>query len=263
MNAITSFQTYSISIYNMWIFLLFAYAASLSQEECLNQLNNLEIEIGCIKLLTSKVLGYSLVIISVVLKFPQIAKILKNKSVEGISLTSFYFETLVFSISAAYGIHQKMPLNTFGEHVFISFQCLTQVLLFWHYGKVPVSNKIKALVFFFGLWVPSMFSELFPTHLQISVPERFWTYIPIYVMTMNAIVKLSQIKTNYSNGSTGNLSFITNFLNTYGTICRIVTTLVELSDVYLLVCYLAGFTWNLILMVQFWVYWNVKTTKKD
>ena len=247
----------------MWILLVFTLAASLSQQECLVQLENFEVETGCIKLLASKVLGYSLVVISVVLKFPQIAKILKNKSVEGISLTSFYFETLTFSISAAYGIHQKMPLNTFGEHVFITFQCLTQVLLFWHYSKVTASQKIKALGFFLGIWVPTMFSDLFPAHLQVPVPESFWTYIPIYVMTMNSVVKGSQIKTNYLNGSTGNLSFVTSFLNTYGTICRIVTTSVELSDIYLLVCYLAGFTWNLVIMVQFWIYWNVKTTKKD
>lgn len=242
--------------------MLFIFGHAANQEECLIQLKNLSLDPMCIKLLTSKALGYSLVCISVILKFPQIAKILRNRSVEGISLTSFYFETLVFSISAAYGIHQNMPLNTFGEHVIISFQCLAQVALYWIYGKVTHVQKLKALLFFLVIWVPTIFSDLFPKDFQIPVPEQFWRYIPIYVMIMNTVVKLSQIRVNYSNGSTGNLSFITSFFNTYGTICRIVTTLVELSDIYLLICYLAGFSWNLIIMAQFWMYWNVKS-KKD
>ena len=46
----------------------------------------------CIKFAISKAIGYSIIAGSAILKVPQILKILKNKSVEGISKFLFYFE---------------------------------------------------------------------------------------------------------------------------------------------------------------------------
>lgn len=48
----------------------------------------------CIKLTLSKGIGYAIIAGSFILKVPQIAKILKAGSVEGISRSLFYLETL-------------------------------------------------------------------------------------------------------------------------------------------------------------------------
>jgi len=46
----------------------------------------------CVKFLISKLLGLAIVGGSAILKLPQIAKILSNKSVEGLSSTAVYME---------------------------------------------------------------------------------------------------------------------------------------------------------------------------
>ena len=48
--------------------------------------------VECIKLTISKCIGYAIVAFSAILKVPQILKILKNGSVEGISKFLFYIE---------------------------------------------------------------------------------------------------------------------------------------------------------------------------
>ena len=185
------------------------------------------------------------------LKFPQILKIYQKSSVEGISLTSFYFETLGFSIMAAYAIHNGQPFSTYGEHAIISVQCVIQVLLFWSIKKVDIGEMIKigggSLIF----WFIPLFGNL--------MPEPFWMYVPAYCIAMNLVVKISQIKTTYNNGSTGNLSFITNLMNLFGTLSRIFTTFTELNDPMLLLSYMIGASLNSFIFMQFMFYWNVRS----
>ena len=238
----------------MILFLLVAAASALSPQECLHQLQHFSLEKDCFNLLLSKFLGYSLVGASLMLKFPQILKIYHNSSVTGISLTSFYVETLGFSIMAAYGFHNGQPFSTFGEHALISVQCVIQVLLFWNIGKVGFTERATVGVMFLSLWVVPLFGDL--------MPEVFWKYVPIYTTLMNLVVKISQIRVIFETGSTGNLSFITNLLNFLGVLSRIFTTLTELNDPMLLTSYMVGAILNAIIMAQFAFYWNAVSPKK-
>lgn len=242
----------------MFLFLLISSALSATQEECLVQLSNLSLDSPCTILLISKSLGYSFVLLSFVLKLPQILKIIQNQSITGISLTSFYIETLAFSICAAYGLHRGMPISTYGEHVVITIQCLVQNILYWRFSDLNTGHKAKAAGFFFLFWVPVILGERLPLPFTLVLPEMFWAYVPFYIAGMNIVVKCSQIKTNYVGGSTGNLSFVTSFFNLYGTSLRIITTLTELNDLAWLSMYLVGFTLNVIIVSQFWRYWDVK-----
>jgi mannose-P-dolichol utilization defect 1 len=234
----------------MLFFLLLAMTSALTPMECIDKLQRYDLDKACLSLLLSKCLGYALVCASVMLKFPQIFKIVKNSSVEGISLTAFYIETLGFSIMAAYSIRNQQPISTYGEHASISIQCIIQVLCFWFIGKVSNTHKLLAGSFFIFGWVIPLFGQL--------IPELVWEYVPIYCTAMNMVVKISQIKANYVNGSTGNLSFITNFLNFLGTLSRIFTTLTELNNPILLFNYLTGAMMNGVIMLQFAMYWNTK-----
>ncbi|OMJ79486.1 hypothetical protein SteCoe_20496 [Stentor coeruleus] len=235
----------------MLVFFLLSLTQALSPEECISNLSNYEIDQQCLSLLLSKSLGYSIVGASLMLKFPQILKIYKNSSVSGISLTSFYFEVLGFSIMAAYGLHRQQPFSTYGEYAIISIQCIIQVILYWALGGVSRKHIITISNSFMFLWFIPLFGNI--------LPEFFWNYVPIYGIGMNSIVKISQIFANYNNGSTGNLSFITNFMNLAGTIARIFTTFAELSDTLLLLNYSWGALLNFIIIIQFVVYWNDKS----
>ena len=139
----------------MLFFVFIGLTSALTPGECIEKLTNYSIDGACFQLLLSKLLGYLMISASLMLKVPQLLKIYKNSSVEGISLTSFYFEVLGFSIMSAYSIHNSNPFSTYGELVIISIQCILQVLLFWTVGNVSYSHKIQAGTFFvFGWFIP-------------------------------------------------------------------------------------------------------------
>lgn len=75
----------------------------------------------CIKLTVSKILGTSIVLFSTILKVPQILKIVKGKSVEGLSFSSLVFETTLYFFTVSYNLFKSNPFSLYGENVFIIF----------------------------------------------------------------------------------------------------------------------------------------------
>ena len=59
------------------------------------------------------------------------------------------------------------------------------------------------------------------------------------------------------NGTTGQLSFITAYLNWAGNAARIFTTLQETEDMLMIATFTTSFTVNSIVLFQFYWYWNV------
>jgi mannose-P-dolichol utilization defect protein 1 len=66
----------------------------------------------CAKLLLSKLLGVGLVIGGSAVKVPQIAKIIKARSGQGISLVSYLLETVAYSVTLAYNYRHGHPFST-------------------------------------------------------------------------------------------------------------------------------------------------------
>jgi len=67
------------------------------KEGCLEKFLKLDIsDIDCIKFTISKGIGYAIVVGAGILKIPQIIKILKNGSVEGLNNYSYYIESVVY-----------------------------------------------------------------------------------------------------------------------------------------------------------------------
>ena len=83
--------------------------------------------------------------------------------------------------------------------------------------------------------------------------------IPIKVFFL---LQLTQIYATYSDQSTGQLSFVTSFLNFAGTASRIFTTLQETQDPIMLVMYISNFILNGIIVLQFFVYKSSSSSDK-
>jgi len=67
------------------------------KDGCLEKFLKLDIsDMDCIKFTISKGIGYAIVVGAGILKIPQIMKILKNSSVEGLNNYSYYIESLVY-----------------------------------------------------------------------------------------------------------------------------------------------------------------------
>jgi mannose-P-dolichol utilization defect protein 1 len=80
-------------------------AAPVDLQKCIQDLKNFEFEPSCVQLLISKALGYGVIVGSSIVKLPQIVNIVKSGSVAGLSLNSFYFEVLAFTLSSSYAIY--------------------------------------------------------------------------------------------------------------------------------------------------------------
>ncbi len=108
----------------------------LLTERCWNILAvNKILDFGCIKMLMMKVLGYSIVVVSVIVKVPQVIKILKAGSTEGLSELVLYTETLGYMIGFFYPFHYSQPFSAYGENLFIAIQSLIILGLLWYYNR--------------------------------------------------------------------------------------------------------------------------------
>ncbi|KAJ4828973.1 hypothetical protein Tsubulata_036933 [Turnera subulata] len=79
-------------------------------------------EKDCLLPLISKLLGYLIVAASTTVKLPQILKILKHRSVRGLSVTAFELEVVGYTITLAYCVHKGLPFSAFGEYAFLLIQ---------------------------------------------------------------------------------------------------------------------------------------------
>ena len=75
--------------------------------------------------------------------------------------------------------------------------------------------------------------------------------------------RLPQIWSIYRESSTGNLSFLTCFLNFAGTAARVFTSLQEVNDNTVIMLFTTSLLMNGIIVTQFAIYWNSDKKKKS
>ncbi|KAL9258525.1 Mannose-P-dolichol utilization defect 1 protein homolog 2-like protein [Drosera capensis] len=105
-------------------------------------------EKDCVLSLISKILGYSIVAASTIVKVPQISKILRHKSVRGLSVLAFELEVIGYTIALAYCLHKGLPFSAFGEYAFLLIQAIILVAIIYYYSRpVGTITWIKALLY--------------------------------------------------------------------------------------------------------------------
>ena len=79
--------------------------STMSPSACMAAFTKFNFESECIRLIISKILGYAIIVGATIVKLPQILKIYNSKSVEGLSISSFYFEVIQFTVGCCYAMH--------------------------------------------------------------------------------------------------------------------------------------------------------------
>merc|ERR1711953_47210 len=92
------------------------------------------------------------------------------------------------------------------------------------------------------------------------VPEEVLWYGQAANIPMIVIGKLIQAATNYKNGHTGQLSAVTVFLLTAGSLARIFTSIQDTGDKVMVLTFIVSSAVNVIIALQVIYYWN--TTKE-
>ncbi|XP_020295817.1 mannose-P-dolichol utilization defect 1 protein homolog [Pseudomyrmex gracilis] len=209
----------------------------------------------CFKATLSKGLGLGIIAGSFLVKVPQIVKIIKSKSGEGINVFSVLLDLFAITAMSSYSFMNGFPFSAWGDGVFLGFQTVAIAVLVMHYN----GETTKATAF-----LSAYLAVIFAANSGLTPIHVLWTCqamnIPIILVS-----KFIQAYTNYSNGNTGQLSAITCFLLFFGSLARIFTSIQETGDASMIIMYTCSTVANAVIVLQLLYYWNVqqeKTIKK-
>ncbi|XP_010556432.1 PREDICTED: mannose-P-dolichol utilization defect 1 protein homolog 2-like [Tarenaya hassleriana] len=202
-------------------------------------------EKDCLLPLMSKLLGYCLVAVSTTVKLPQIMKILHHKSARGLSVVAFELEVVGYTISLAYCLHKGLPFSAFGEMAFLLIQAIVVVACIYYFSRpLPVTTWLKAL----------LYCALAPTVLTGQIDPFLFEALYASKHAVFLFARLPQIWKNFNNKSTGELSFLTSFMNFSGSMVRVFTSIQENAPVSVTVGFALGFVTNGTILSQILLY---------
>jgi len=211
----------------------------------------------CISFIISKLLGFAIILGSLIVKVPQILKILNAKSAKGINLGSSLLELAGLLLTLSYAYRMGFPFSTYGETAFISVQNVIIVFEIFYFsgGLTPLFFGIMAT------YATAVYVFLFnPANiLDISVLGSLQTFNIVILI----FARIPQIWTSFSNKSAGQLAFLTWLLNFAGATARVFTTMQETGDVTQMVVYVLSSVLNGTVLFQILYYGNEKETKKE
>ena len=163
--------------------------------------------------LLPQLLSLGIVCGSVILKAPQIVKIVRANSAEGVSLSMHVLESLAYAIGTSWGIHRELEFWDYGETVFISAQLVVLTLLIAYHQKRAMRGSVMiAAILAFG-WCLSIG----------MIPKEVHEKLMSFQIIISLIARLPQIYMNYKRKSTGQLAFVSFFLALGGAIARVLT----------------------------------------
>jgi len=201
---------------------------------------------SCLTLIASKLIGLVIVTLSAIVKVPQIIKIMRAQSVEGLSLEMYCMEIFGYAVNTAYNFRLGHPFSTYGENVFLFMQnCILIKQLLFYSKRLNTQSAIASAAFF--VFCSMILSDSILSIGQMSILQTFSVCI-------FAIARFPQIRNNYMAKSTGQLAFVTCLLNFLGGIARVFTILREVKDAIVLFACLSALTVNTIIIVQFALY---------
>ncbi|KAK3909054.1 Mannose-P-dolichol utilization defect 1 protein-like protein [Frankliniella fusca] len=95
------------------------------------------LHVPCLKAALSKGLGYGIILGSVMVKVPQILKIYRASSGEGISLTGVLLDLSAITANVAYSYVLGYPFSAWGEGMFLVLQTAAIAALVLYFGGRP------------------------------------------------------------------------------------------------------------------------------
>ncbi|CAN8065184.1 unnamed protein product [Agarophyton chilense] len=199
----------------------------------------------CLRASLSLAIGFAIVIFAGLIKLPQIATIVSNKSVAGLTVTTFLVETFGYTYNLAAHFRQNYPLSTYGDFFVLIFQNYVILYLFFMYSATPTKGIF--IIIAYAVALAFMCSPYFP----LSVLQLM-TLGNVMVVVLG---RTPQIYANYVNKSTGALSIFTCWGIFLGALARIFTTLQDVDSLNILLGYLASATLNGTIAFQT-IYYN-------
>jgi len=144
-------------------------------------LKNFDME--CLKFVFSKLLGYSIVFASSIVKVPQVINIVRAGSTEGLTELVLYMESIGYVLGVLYPMHYGQPFSTYGESLFIAIQAIIIMCLLWYYN----GNKYRLpfIILISGAYIAYIYILYNGTLLD----DRAWTLLYSVIPQMSKVRK--------------------------------------------------------------------------
>lgn len=173
-------------------------------------------------------------------------KILANQSAAGINILAVFLEIFAITLNLSYSFVKGFPFSAWGDSSFLAVQTAAIAALVLHYNSTRY-NVILFIVSYLAICYGLMGG---PTSVDV-----LWSLQALNIPILIA-GKMSQAFTNYSNGSTGQLSAITCFMLFFGSLARIFTSIQETGDSIIILTYCVSTLTNGVIVLQLLYYWN-------
>ncbi|XP_057302400.1 mannose-P-dolichol utilization defect 1 protein-like [Hydractinia symbiolongicarpus] len=209
-------------------------------------------DVPCLKMTLSKGLGYGIILGAILVKIPQIIKLVQAKSGVGVSVLSLFAEMTAIMFGVAYAVKQKFPFSSWGESLFIGIQDLILMILIFFYARNYIAIVLFPPVY---IGVSTLLSSSF-------TPDEIVTKLQNFTVFIVAASRFLQIWTNFSNGHTGQLSLITQVLLAAGSLARVFTSVQETGDVFMISQFAVTCLLNCVILAQIFYYWDVAVDRK-
>ncbi|KAK9479384.1 hypothetical protein V1514DRAFT_328484 [Lipomyces japonicus] len=208
---------------------------------------------ACASLAASKLIGVGIVVLSSVIKLPQILKIVRARSAAGVSTVATGLEALSYLGMLAYAVRSGFPFSTYGESAFLFIQDVVLLFLLLSYsGRTWIKYSV----------VPSFLAATYSLVISVPGPSTKWlTYLQAATIPIGLSSKVPQIYQIWHDKSSGQLAAVSVFAYLAGSLARVFTTLQEVNDRVVLVSVTTGAVLNAILALQMIVYWNNNNNK--
>ncbi|ELU12384.1 hypothetical protein CAPTEDRAFT_162655 [Capitella teleta] len=205
----------------------------------------------CLKMTISKCLGYGIILGSLLVKVPQLVKILGAKSAEGISIISTTLELLAVVSTLCYSYSKNYPFSSYGDSVFLLLQTAAIAFLVLFYGGRPAA----------ALAYTAALAASVAVLMSPVAPEQVLWAMQASVLLTVICARSIQAFANFRNGHTGQLSIVTFLLLFFGSLARIFTSIQETGDSTIVANYVASTLCNAMIVAQIFYYWS-STQKK-
>lgn len=211
------------------------------------------LNVECLKIMASKTIGYAIIVASVLVKLPQLIKMAKARSGEGISLPSVGLELTAISSTVSYSIAKSFPFSAWGEGLFLALQTAA-VAFFTLFFETSTASACT-----FGV----AYSAVMVALLGGFAPIELITTLQALNIPVVIISKLLQIVANFRAESTGQLSVVTVGLLFLGCVVRIATSWIETGDMLTVINYVLSTLLNGIIVGQIIYYANAQKQKSS
>ncbi|XP_076285214.1 mannose-P-dolichol utilization defect 1 protein homolog [Lasioglossum baleicum] len=220
-------------------------------EEYFDEFNFMHAE--CFKATLSTCLGFAIICGSLLVKVPQVVKIVKGRSAQGINITSVLLDLFAITSMVSYSFVSGFPFSAWGDGVFLGLQTVAIAVLVLHFN-LDTTRAATFLAAYVAV-VTAAVSGMTPIKVLWACQTM---NIPIVLIS-----KLMQAYTNYSYGSTGQLSAVTGFMLFFGSLARIFTSIQETGDTSMILMYICSTLANSVIAFQILYYWNVDVSSKE